>query len=63
VKLESRLKKLEQTIRPPQTPRRVIFAWVDEQGRRTKVADSHPHLPDATVYHADLTKRSSNSEL
>lgn len=31
-------------------PKRVILVWIDKEGRRTKVADSMPHLPDRNRY-------------
>ena len=46
----ARLERLE-AIRPVE-PQRVILVWVDREGRRTKVADPMPHLPDGNAYDA-----------
>jgi hypothetical protein len=54
--LESRLKRLEQAIKPPPEERRIILAWRDEEGRLTKVADSHPDWPDDYPYFLDMTR-------
>ncbi len=40
--------------RLPAAPVRVILAWVDREGRLTKVADTHPHLPDDHSYYRTL---------
>jgi len=48
VRYAARLERLE-AIRPVK-PKRVILVWVDEKGRRTKVADTMPHLPDDNQY-------------
>ncbi len=40
--------------RVPPTPVRVILVWVDEEGRLTKAADTHPHLPDDEQYFRKL---------
>ncbi len=44
----ARLERLE-AIRPVK-PKRVILVWIDKEGRRTKVADTMPHLPDGNRY-------------
>lgn len=64
MKLSHRVAALERRIQPPQDERRVILAWRDAEGRLTKVADSHPELPDDTAYYRDNTFRldEGNSE-
>ena len=44
----ARLDRLEAI--KPKEQKRVILVWVDKEGRRTKVADSMPHLPDNNQY-------------
>ncbi len=50
--LYARMEALER--RAPPSPRRVILAWIDREGRLTKVADTHPHLPDDRSYYQKL---------
>jgi len=44
----TRLKRLEALT--PKGERRIILVWVDKEGRRTKVADTMPDLPDNNHY-------------
>ncbi len=53
MKVLCRIERLE--ARTPKLPKRIILVWVDREGRRTKVADTHPHLGDSTVYDKDNT--------
>jgi hypothetical protein len=34
----------------PKLPKRVILFWISPDGRTTKAADTHPHLPDDRQY-------------
>jgi len=53
VRYAARLDRLE-AIRPVK-PKRVILVWIDKEGRRTKVADSMPYLPDDNHYDSYMT--------
>lgn len=55
--LRKRVEALADRIPIPEEERRMILCWKSEEGRLTKVSDSHPHLPDGAVYHADMTVR------
>jgi hypothetical protein len=46
--LYARLEALERRV--PAAPVRVILVWKDREGRLTKAADTHPHLPDSYPY-------------
>jgi len=48
LRLTQRLERLEAGV--PKTKRRIILAWVDENGRATKAADTDPLLPDTNLY-------------
>ena len=50
MRIAARIAKLE--ARAPKQPKRIILVWLDPEGRRTKAADTHPHLPDTSTYHA-----------
>jgi hypothetical protein len=50
--LQARVEALERLI--PSGRRRVILVWIDREGRRTKAADTHPHLPDNNFYDEKL---------
>ncbi len=53
MKVVCRIGRLEE--RAPKQPRRIILLWIDREGRRTKVADTHPHLPDPGEYDSDIS--------
>jgi hypothetical protein len=58
MKLTQRVAALERKIRiRTHRNQRIILAWRDTDGRLTKVADSHPELPDDTVYQEDMVAR------
>ena len=50
MRIAQRIERLE--ARMPKPRRRTILVWVDENGRRTKAADSDPDLPDLNTYDA-----------
>ena len=53
--LRARVRALAERIRMPEEERRVILCWEDSEGRLTKVADTHPQLPDEGEYYRDVT--------
>ena len=50
--LQARVEALERLI--PSGRCRVILVWEDGEGRLTKAADTHPHLPDNNFYDQKL---------
>jgi hypothetical protein len=48
MKMLNRIERLEARVPRPKC--RLIFSWVDGKGRKTKVWDSMPHLPDHNHY-------------
>ena len=48
MKVLGRIERLE--AHTPKLRRRIILAWIDKEGRRTKAADTDPHLPDPGSY-------------
>lgn len=59
MKMLARLERLEAAR--PRMRQRVILVWIDREGRRTKVADTMPHLRDDTHYDKDATDRGEKS--
>ena len=53
MKILSRIERLEARV--PKGKSRVILVWMDRSGRRTKVADTNPELPDLRIYDVDST--------
>ena len=54
MRITARIQRLE--ARAPTGTKRMILVWIDSEGRRTKAADTHAHLPDANKYDAYLSK-------
>ena len=53
MRLQQRLERLE--ARAPKVKRRTILVWIDQNGRRTKAADTDPELPEAGTYNAYIS--------